>query len=135
MFEFMRKAIMHLLEEYELQTCDISEQHALLSLINIYIAHIGCLRRLNISINDLLSTEEKALQGEMVARLRQIQLYEGQSPIPKPEEQLSDAKLFQLHIYHAKKQLSEEVAALLQDISRIDQLKNLNAELEKMGQA
>jgi hypothetical protein len=65
--------------------------------------------------------------------VKQIQLYEGQSANPKAEDQISDAQLFQLHIYHAKKNMTEEVATMLQDISRTDQLKNLDGELKRMG--
>ena len=46
------------LEEYEISDAEISERFALKSLLHVYIAHIGCLRPLKISIRQIMSEEE-----------------------------------------------------------------------------
>jgi hypothetical protein len=46
------------LEEYQLTDAHISERFALKSLLHIYIAHIGCLKPLKISIRQIMSEQE-----------------------------------------------------------------------------
>ena len=57
-FRTLRMSMEKVLEEYEISDAEISERFALKSLLHVYIAHIGCLRPLKISIRQIMSEEE-----------------------------------------------------------------------------
>ena len=115
MFAALREAINLILDEpYCMDSADVSEQLSLLNLLHIYIAHVGCLRPLNLNIQEILTDEELALQTDLKIRLeKELNLPKDKKEFPSPNEVLTERELFQLHIYHLKKQLCEEVASLL----------------------
>ena len=57
-FSTLRSCLQKVLESYELNSAHVSERFALKSLLHLYIAHIGCLKPLKISIRQIMSEKE-----------------------------------------------------------------------------
>ena len=125
MFRALRRSITELLKDYETHTADPSERHALLNLLHIYIAHIGCLRPLHLAIREILTAQEVEAQQALLGQLEAINLFPRQKPNPAEGEEIPLPELFQLHIYHLKRQLCEEVAVLVSTKTTEDRLWDL----------
>ena len=125
MFKALRRSITELLKDYETHTADNSERHALLNLLHIYIAHIGCLRPLHLAIREILTAEELQAQTDLLGQLEGINLFPRQKPKPAEGEEVPIPELFQLHIYHLKRQLCDEVVDLVSTKTTRDRLTEL----------
>ena len=71
-----------MLKDYDLTTADISERFTLKSLLHVYIAHIGCLRPLKISIRQIMSEDEMKEQQELLTALKEVNLFPDQVKNP-----------------------------------------------------
>lgn len=49
-----------------------SERHALKNLLHVYIAHLGVLRPLRMTVRETLSEDEQTLQNALVEKLQRI---------------------------------------------------------------
>ena len=78
-FKCLRSSLTDVLDEYNLNSAEISQRYSLKSLLHIYIAHIGCLRPLKISVLQIMSKAERIEQKKLIERLKEeIDLYPGQ---------------------------------------------------------
>lgn len=94
MFSTLRMSLQKVLEEFDMHSSDISERFTLKSLLHIYIAHIGCLRPLKISIRQFMSTEEMEEQKKLLETLGQIKLFPGQQKNPPENIELPENECF-----------------------------------------
>ena len=58
MFKSLRQCLTEVLDNYDLQNAKIADRFTLKSLLHIYIAHIGCLRPLKMTILQNMTMEE-----------------------------------------------------------------------------
>lgn len=83
-------SITEVLSDYELNSATISQRFTLKSLLHIYIAHIGCLRPLKISIRQFMSAAEMVEQEALISKLNEIKLFAGQKPTATEDDELPD---------------------------------------------
>jgi hypothetical protein len=68
-FKCLRTSLQEVLDEYDYNSAHISQRSTLKSLLHIYIAHIGCLRPLKLSIRQIMSSSEMQEQKKLIDRL------------------------------------------------------------------
>jgi hypothetical protein len=112
-FQSIRYSLTEVLSNYDLQTAHITERFTLKSLLHIYLAHIGCMRPLRISIRQIMSEQEMVEQQALLQRLKEIDLFPGQKEKPAESDELEEDQCFQLHIFHLAKQAFNEMEDLI----------------------
>ena len=102
-FMTLRLSLLKVLEDYEeelskgksyLSTAHVSERFTLKSLLHIYIAHIGCLRPLKVSIRQIMSDEEMGEQKKLIETLGKIEVFPNQQKNPPENVELGEDQCF-----------------------------------------
>ena len=93
-FRSLRLALQEVLSNYYYESAVVSERFTLKALLHIYIAHIGCMRPLKISIRDIMSDEEMVEQQKLLDDLNKIDVFPGQSKTPSEKVELPEDQCF-----------------------------------------
>ena len=93
-FRSLRLALQEVLSDYDLHSAVVSERFTLKALLHIYIAHIGCMRPLKISIRDIMSDEEMVEQQKLLDDLNEIKVFPEQSKTPSEKVELPEDQCF-----------------------------------------